>query len=81
MLRQYAAGDPPHPTHPTPKAVELFQRALQIQATGQAFGKWEPEGRRLEYIGIDIAFMRELGQGIWGISVLDVDENAEGPPA
>ena len=62
MLRQYAAGDPPHPTHPTPKAVELFQRALQIQATGQAFGKWEPEGRRLEYIGIDIAFMRELGQ-------------------
>jgi hypothetical protein len=83
VLRQYATGDGdlPHPTHPTPKAVELFQRALQIQAAGEAFGKWEPAGRRLEYIGIDIALMRELGQGIWGTSVLDVGENAEGPPS
>jgi len=74
--------DVPQPTHPSPKAVELFQRALEIQAA-EATGKWEPEGRRLrlEYIDIDIALMRELGRGFWGVSVLDVDENAEGPPA
>jgi hypothetical protein len=67
-------------THPSPKAVELFQRALEIEAAG-ATGKWEPEGRRLEYIDIDIALMRELGRGFWNVSVLDVAENAEGPPA
>ena len=72
--------DVPQLTHLSPKAVELFQRALEIEAAG-ATGKWEPEGRRLEYIDIDIALMRELGQGFWGVSVLDVHENAEGPPA
>jgi hypothetical protein len=71
--------DVPQLTHLSPKAVELFQRALEIEAAGAA-GKWEPEGRRLEYIDIDIALMRELGQGFWGVSVLDVHENAEGPP-
>jgi hypothetical protein len=71
--------DVPQLTHLSPKAVELFQRALEIEAAG-ATGKWEPEGRRLEYIDIDIALMRELGQGFWGVSVLDVHENAEGPP-
>jgi hypothetical protein len=71
--------DVPQPTHPSPKAVELFQRALELQAA-EATGNWEPEGRRLEYIDIDIALMRELGRGFWGVSVLDVDENAEGPP-
>jgi hypothetical protein len=72
--------DVPRQTQPSPKAVELFQRALVIQAA-DATGRWEPEGRRLEYIDIDIALMRELGQGYWGVSVLDVYENAEGPPA
>jgi hypothetical protein len=72
--------DLPQSTHPSPKAVELFQRALEIEAAG-ATGKWEPEGRRLEYIDIDIALMRELGQGFWNVSVLDVDDNAEGSPA
>jgi hypothetical protein len=70
----------PQPTHPSAKAVELFQRALEIQAA-EATVEWEPKGRGLEYIDIDIALMRELGQGFWGVSVLDVDENAEGPPA
>jgi hypothetical protein len=70
----------PQSTHPSPKAVELFQRALEIEAAG-ATGKWEPEGRRLEYIDIDIALMRELERGFWNVSVLQVDENAEGPPA
>jgi len=69
----------PQLTHLGPKAVELFRRALEIEAAG-AVGKWEPGGRRLEYIDIDIALMRELGQGFWGVSVLDVHENAEGPP-
>jgi hypothetical protein len=50
----------PQSTHPSPKAVELFQRALEIEAAG-ATGKWEPEGRRLEYLDIDIALMR----GTW----------------
>ena len=70
----------PQSTHPSPKAVELFQRALEIEAAG-ATGKWEPEGRRLEYIDIDIALMRELGRGFWNASVLAVDEKTEGPPA
>ena len=77
--------EPPHPDRaagdvPSAKAVELFQRALEIQAA-EAIGEWEPKGKRLEYIDIDIALMRELGRGFWGVSVLDVDENAEGPPA
>ena len=71
----------PQPTHPSAKAVELFQRALEIQAA-EATREWEPNGRRLEYIDIDIALMRELGRGFWDVSVLDVDEdkNEEGPP-
>ena len=68
----------PQLTHVSPKAVELFQRALEIEAAG-ADGEWEPEGKRREYIDIDIALMRELGQGFWGVSVLDVHD-AEGPP-
>ena len=68
----------PQSTHPSPKAVELFKHALEIEAAG-ATGKWEPEGRRLEYIDIDIALMRELERGFWNVSVLQVDENAEGP--
>ena len=72
--------DVPQSTHLSPKAVELFQRALEIEAAG-ATGKWEPEGRRLEYIDIDIALMRELERGFWNVSVLQVDENAEDPPA
>ena len=70
--------DVPQSTHPSPKAVELFRRALEIEAAG-ATGKWEPEGRRLEYLDIDIALMRKLGRGFWNVSVLQVDENAEGP--
>jgi hypothetical protein len=62
------------------KAVELFQRALEIQAA-EATEQWEPEGRRNEYTAIDIALMRELRGSVWGVSALDVDENAEGPPA
>jgi hypothetical protein len=76
----HSPEDVPQSTHLSPKAVELFLRALEIEAAG-ATGKWEPEGRRLEYIDIAIALMRELGQGFWGVSVLDVHENAEGPPA
>jgi len=34
-----------------------------------------------EYIAIDIALTRELRGSVWGASALDVDENAEGPPA
>jgi hypothetical protein len=67
-------------TYPTAKAVGLFKRALEIEAA-EATGEWEPKGRRLEYIDIDIALMRELGRGFWNVSVLAVDENAEGPPA
>jgi hypothetical protein len=59
--------------------VELFQRALEIQAA-KAHEKREPEGRRNEYIAIDIALMRELRGTVWGVSVLDVDENAEDAP-
>src|SRR4030081_1275390 len=68
----------PQPTHPSAKAVELFRRALEIQAA-EASGEWEPKGRRLEYI--DIALMRELGRGFWDVSGRDVDEdqNADGP--
>jgi hypothetical protein len=77
MLRDYAASES---THPSAKAVELFQRALEIQA-GETNEKWEPEGRRNEYIAIDIALTRELRGSVWGASALDVDENAEGPPA
>jgi hypothetical protein len=77
MLRDYAASER---THPSAKAVELFQRALEIQAA-ETTEKWEPEGRRNEYIAIDIALTRELRGSVWGASALDVDENAEGPPA
>ena len=77
MLREYAASEK---AHPSAKAVELFQRALEIQAD-EATTKWEPEGRRNEYIAIEIALMRELRGSVWGVSALDVDENAEGPPA
>jgi hypothetical protein len=77
VLRDYAASEK---AHPSAKAVELFQRALEIQAA-EATEKWEPEGRRNEYTAIDIALMRELRGSVWGLSALDVDENAEGPPA
>jgi hypothetical protein len=77
LLRKYAASEKPSPSE---KAVTLFRRALEIQAA-KATEKWEPEGRRNEYIAIDIALMRELRGTVWGVSVLDVDENAEGPPA
>jgi hypothetical protein len=77
MLTDYAASER---THPSAKAVELFQRALEIQAA-ETTEKWEPEGRRNEYIAIDIALTRELRGSVWGASALDVDENAEGPPA
>jgi hypothetical protein len=58
----------------------MFQRALEIQAA-EATGKWEPEGRRNEYIDIDVALMRELTGSVWGVSVLDIDERADAPPA
>jgi hypothetical protein len=77
VLRDYAASEK---ARPSAKAVELFQRALEIQAA-EATEKWEPEGRRNEYTAIDIALMRELQGSVWGVSALDVDENAEGPPA
>jgi hypothetical protein len=77
VLRKYAASEK---TRPSATAVELFQRALEIQAA-QATEMREPEGRRNEYIAIDIALMRELRGSVWGVSALDVDENAEGPPA
>ena len=54
MLREYAASAK---AHPSAKAVELFQRALEIQ-TDEATKKREPEGRRNEYIAIEIALMR-----------------------
>jgi hypothetical protein len=77
VLREYAASEKERPSE---KAVAMFQRALEIQAA-KAHEKREPEGRRNEYIAIDIALMRELRGTVWGVSVLDVDENAEGPPA
>jgi hypothetical protein len=77
VLRKYAASDK---TRPSAKAVELFQRGLEIQAA-QATEMRQPEGRRNEYIAIDIALMRELRGSVWGVSALDVDENAEAPPA
>ena len=70
--------DLPQSTHPSPKAVELFQRALEIEAAG-ATGKWEPEGRRLEYLDIDIALMRELGRGFWNVSVLQSTRMRKNP--
>lgn len=70
----------PRPTHPTAKAVEMFQCALEIQAANASV-EWEPKGRRIEYLTIEIALMRELTGGVWGVSVLDVDEHANGPPA
>jgi hypothetical protein len=77
VLREYAASEKENPSK---KAVAMFQRALEIQAA-KADEKREPEGRRNEYIAIDIALMRELRGIVWSVSVLDVDENAEGPPA
>src|SRR4051812_40172364 len=77
VLREYAA---PEKTGPSTKAVELFQRALEIQAAKDT-EKWEPEGKRNEYIAIDIALTRELRGSVWGVSALDVDDNSEGPPA
>jgi hypothetical protein len=70
----------PRPAQPSAKAAEMFQRALEIQAA-KASVKWEPNGRRIEYITIEIGLMRELTGSVWGVSVLDVDEQAEGPPA
>ena len=70
----------PQSTHPSPKAVELFQRALEIEAAG-ATGKWEPEGRRLEYIDIDIALMRELERGFWNVSVAAGRRECGRPPS
>jgi hypothetical protein len=70
----------PQSTHPSPKAVELFQRALEIQAA-KASVEREPKGRRNEYITIEIALMRELTGSVWGVSVLDIDERADAPPA
>jgi hypothetical protein len=58
----------------------MFQRALEIQAA-RASVEWEPKGRRIEYITIEIALMRELSGSVWGVSVLAVDEHANGPPA
>ena len=71
--------DRPKPTQPSAKAAEMFQRALEIQ-TAKASVEWEPKGRRIEYITIEIALMRELTGSVWGASVLDVDEHAKGPP-
>jgi hypothetical protein len=73
-------GDGPRPTQPSAKAAEMFQRALEIQAA-KASVEWEPKGKRIEYITLEIALMRELTGSVWGVSVLDVDENEEGPPA
>jgi hypothetical protein len=76
----FDAQERPHPTQPSAKAVELFQRALEIQAA-KASLEWEPKGRRIEYITTEIALMRELTGSVWGVSVPDVDEHAEGSPA
>jgi hypothetical protein len=76
VLRKYAASEKARPSE---KAVALFRRALEIQAS-KATEKWEPEGRRNEYLAIEVALMRELRGTVWGVSALDVDENAEGPP-
>ena len=76
VLRRYAASEK---ARPSAKAVELFRRALEIQAA-KATEKREPDGRRNEYIALDLALMRELRGTVWGVSALDVDENAEGPP-
>jgi hypothetical protein len=65
---------------PSTKAIEMFQRALEIRSA-KANVEWEPNGRRIEYITIEIALMRELTGSVWGISVLDVDERADAPPA
>ena len=73
-------ADGPKPTQPSAKAVEIFQRALEIQAA-KASVEGEPKGRRIEYITMEIALMRELTGSVWGVSVLDVDEHADGPPA
>jgi hypothetical protein len=72
--------DPLRPTQPSAKAIEMFQRAIEIRAA-KANVEWEPKGRRNEYITIEIALMRELTGSVWGVSVLDLDENEEGPPA
>jgi hypothetical protein len=76
VLRKYAASEKARPSE---KAVALFRRAIEMQAS-KATEKREPEGRRNEYIAIDTALMRELRGTVWGVSVLDVDENAEGTP-
>jgi hypothetical protein len=49
--------DRPKPTQPSVKAAEMFQRALEIQAA-KASVEWEPKGKRIEYITIEIALMR-----------------------
>jgi hypothetical protein len=76
----FDSDDGPKPTQPSATAAEMFQRALEIQAA-KASVEWEPKGRRIEYITIEIGLMRELTGSVWGVSVLDVDEHAEGPPA
>jgi regulator of protease activity HflC (stomatin/prohibitin superfamily) len=72
--------DAPRATQPSTTAIEMFQRALEIRAA-KANIDWEPNGRRIEYITIEIALMRELTGSVWGISVLDVDEREAAPPA
>jgi hypothetical protein len=70
----------PRTAHPSITAIEMFRRALEIRAA-KANIEWEPNGRRIEYLTIEIALMRELTGSVWGISVLDVDERTDAPPA
>ena len=75
----FGSDDRLQSTQPSTRAIEMFKRGLEIQAD-KASIEWEPKGKRIEYLTIEIALMRELTGGVWGVSVLDVDEHAEGPP-
>ena len=39
---------------PSTRAIEMFKRGLEIQAD-KASIEWEPKGKRIEYLTIEIA--------------------------
>lgn len=68
--RQFATRTPQHQI--TSRAVDLFIKAIELEATG-LHDTPEPEGRQREYYNISGALHNELGLRPWHENVLDVD--------